>query len=72
MLSFLHLAVSSLVLAPSFHDEGIVDGDADDLLNPLPFHLLGLGHVAGEVGLTAAGGKGSGHTEYDNLQQDHQ
>ena len=64
-----HLASRALVPAPGLHDKWIIDGDADDLLDPLPFDISSLLHVAGEVGLAAAGGEGSGHAEHHNLDK---
>ena len=58
----------SLVLAPGLHNEWVIDGDTDDLLDPLALHLLRLGHVAREVGLAAAGCEGPRDSEHDNLQ----
>ena len=41
--------LSYLVLSPSSHDEGIVDGDADDLLDALALQLVGLGNIACKI-----------------------
>ena len=67
MLSFLHLAVSSLVLAPSFHDEGVVDRDTHNLVDALGFHISGSLNVARQMGLAAARGESSGHSKNNDL-----
>ena len=64
-----HLASRALVPAPGLHDERIIDGDAYDLLDPLPLDISSLLHVAREMGLAAAGGEGSGHAEHHNLDK---
>ena len=63
-----HLSTGSLVLTPGLHDERVIDGDADDLLDPLSLDFLSLGDVTREVGLAAAGSEGPRDSEHDNLQ----
>ena len=63
-----HLSSGPLVLTPGLHDERVIDGDADDLLDPLSLDLLSLGDVTREMGLAAAGGEGPWHSEHDNLR----
>ena len=40
------LASCSLVTSPGLHHEGIIDGDADDLINSACLQTLGSRHVA--------------------------
>ena len=40
------LASRGLVAAPGLHHEGIIDGDADDLINSACLQTLGSRHVA--------------------------
>ena len=67
MLIFFHLAVSSLVLAPSFHDEGVVDRDAHNLVDALGFNIGGSLNVARQMGLAAARGESSRHSKNNDL-----
>ena len=69
VLSFFHLAVSSLVLAPSFHDEGVVDRDTDNLVDALGFHIGGSLNVARQMGLAAARGESSRHSKNNDLER---
>ena len=67
VLIFFHLAVSSLVLAPSFHDKGVVDRDAHNLVDALGFNIGGSLNVARQMGLAAARGESSRHSKNNDL-----
>merc|ERR1719370_1240839 len=62
-----HLTLGCLILTPGFHHEGVIDGDTNNLLDSLSFKFSCRGHIAGKVGLAAALGEGSWHSEHDHL-----
>ena len=55
-----------LLVSPLVHDEGVVDGGADDLIDAVLLEDGGKLVVAGEMGAGAGGGEGSGEGEEDN------
>jgi len=62
-----HLVVDVEVLLPGFHDEGVVDRNASDGVDPFGLELLGLVDEAREVLLGAGGSEGAGDGEEDGL-----
>jgi len=62
-----HLVVDIEVLLPGFHDEGVVDRNANDGVDPFGLELLGLDDEAQEVLLGAGGGEGAGDGQEDGL-----
>lgn len=54
-------------LAPAGHDELVVVGNEDDLVNALGLNLLVLLDVRGQVVGGAGGGEGTGDGDDDNL-----
>jgi len=62
-----NLVFCILILSPSLHDKGVVDRDADDLIDPLPLNLLRPRHVSWEMSFTTSGGKSSWNAENDDL-----
>jgi hypothetical protein len=55
------------VLLPGFHDEGVVDRNEIDGVDPFGLELLGLDDEAREVLLGAGGGEGVGDGQEDGL-----
>jgi hypothetical protein len=47
-------------LAPGGHDEGVVVGEEDDLVDALGLELVDVGQVRGQVGDVAGRGEGAG------------
>jgi len=62
-----HLIVDIGVLLPGFHDEGVVDRNASDGVDPFGLELLGLVDEAREVLLGAGGGECTGDGQEDGL-----
>ena len=56
-----------MVLSPSLHDKGVVDRDADDLVDTLGLEVSSSFNIPGEVGLAASRGESSRHSEDHNL-----
>lgn len=54
-------------LAPARHDEGVVVGEEDDLVNALGLELVLVLDVRRQVGSGAGGGEGAGDSDYDDL-----
>ena len=61
------LAISSLILSPRLHDKGIINRDADDLVDTLCFQVGSSFKVPWQVGLAAARCESSGHPKDHNL-----
>lgn len=61
------LVLDAVGLAPAGHDEGVVVGQANDLVDALGLELGELGDVAGDVAGRAGGGEGAGEGEEDDL-----
>ena len=64
-----NLAISPLILSPSLHDKGIVNRDADDLVDTLCLHIGSSFNIPWQVGLAAARSESSWHPEDHNLAQ---
>jgi len=56
-----------LGLAPGVHDEGVIDRHAGDGIHPHGLDLVGVHHVAGQVGQAASGGECPGNREQQDL-----
>lgn len=61
------LVLDAVGLAPGRHDEGVVVGNDDDLVNALGLELVGVVDVRGDVGGRAGGREGAGHGDEDDL-----
>ena len=52
--------------SPCSHDERVVDGDADDLIDPLALQFLDTIHPAGQMSFRTTGREGAWDAEYDD------
>ena len=67
-----HLALGLLVAAPGAHDEGVVDGDAPDLVDPARLELVEVLQVARDVLGRAGGRERAGQAEDGDLLAGHE
>src|SRR3546814_4857664 len=61
-----YLVLDALVARPGIHHEGVVDGDAEDLVDAHALDVAGERHVARQVARRAGGREGGRHGEHDH------
>ena len=65
--AFSNLAISTLILSPRLHDKGVVNRDADNLIDTLCLQVGSSFNVPWQVGLAAARSESSRHPKDHNL-----
>ena len=62
-----NLAISTLILSPRLHDKGVVNRDADYLVDTLGLQVCSGFNIPWQVGLAAARSESSWYSEDHNL-----